>query len=101
MSHFAVRRSTASGLRLSRFLSVSLVKPYAPRYDRINSPLATYSQNFRRAYMNSADGGSKNNDSVKSPDEILYECSRLYDSLSGLNEKMGGMAVPKSSPHTR
>jgi len=100
MSHFAVRRFSANGLKFSRFLSVSLVKPYAPRCNRINSPLASYSQNFRRAYMNSADGGSKNNDSVKSPDEILYECSRLYDSLSGLNEKMGGMAVPKSSPHT-
>jgi len=38
--------------------------------------------------------------SVKSPEQILNECSRLYDSLSGLNEKLGGTAIPKSSPHT-
>jgi hypothetical protein len=101
MSHFAVRRFTANGLTYSRFLSVSLVKPYSPRCNRIDSPLKSYSPNYRRAFMNSADDGSKSNDSVKSPDEILNECSRLYDSLSGVNEKLGGMAVPKSSPHTR
>jgi len=51
--------------------------------------------------MNSAEDVSEKNDSVVSPDEILNECSELYDSLSSLNEKLGGMAIPKSSPHTR
>jgi GTP-binding protein EngB required for normal cell division len=50
--------------------------------------------------MSSADAGLERDDSMKSSDEILNECSRLYDSLSSLNEKLGGMAIPKSSPHT-
>jgi len=54
----------------------------------------------KRSFMNEANDGSKDNNTVKSPGEIIDECSRLYDSLSDLNEQLGGMAIPKSSPHT-
>lgn len=32
-----------------------------------------------------------------SPEEILEECSGLYDSLTSVNERLGGVAIPKSS----
>ena len=35
------------------------------------------------------------------PDEILNQCSELYDTITDLNEKLGGVAIPTSSPHTR
>eukprot|EP00536_Pseudo-nitzschia_multiseries_P013620 jgi/Psemu1/212234/e_gw1.594.22.1 len=50
--------------------------------------------------MNSGGGVSETSDSTITADEILNQCSDLYDSLSSLNEKLGGMAIPKSSPHT-
>jgi GTP-binding protein EngB required for normal cell division len=34
------------------------------------------------------------------PEEILDECSGLYESLLTVNERLGGVAIPKSSPHT-
>lgn len=34
------------------------------------------------------------------PDEILNQCSELYDTITDLNEKLGGVAIPTSSPHT-
>mmetsp|Transcript_24511 Transcript_24511/g.51790 ORF Transcript_24511/g.51790 Transcript_24511/m.51790 type:complete len:288 (+) Transcript_24511:166-1029(+) len=103
MSRFAVQRFATSGLKYSRSLCEPLVKPFSPRCTR-TSYLQASSFNlsdYRRAFMNSAEDVSEKNDSVVSPDEILNECSELYDSLSSLNEKLGGMAIPKSSPHTR
>jgi len=100
MSQFAIHRFTVNAVKYSRCLPVSLVKLCSQRCNRTNSPITSYSTNYRRAFMNSADDGLKSEDSIKSPDEILNECSRLYDSLSSLNEKLGGMAIPKSSPHT-
>ena len=103
MSHLAVQRFTTSGLKYSRSLRVSLVKPYSLRYNRAAHPLTSIlnSSDYRRAFMNSSEDASKKDDSAISPDEILNQCSRLYDSLSNLNDKLGGMAIPKSSPHTR
>lgn len=100
MWHFAVHRLTANGLKYSRCLPVPLVKSYSPRCNRTRHPFTSFSTNYRRAFINNADDGLKSNKSMKSPDEILNECSRLYDSLSSLNEKLQGMAIPKSSPHT-
>jgi hypothetical protein len=34
------------------------------------------------------------------PEEILDQCSQLYGSLTVWNDKLGGMAIPNSSPHT-
>ena len=80
-----------------------VVKPYSLRYNRTSHPLPSIlnSSDYRRAFMNSSEDVTKKDGSMISPDEILNQCSRLYDSLSNLNEKLGGMAVPKSSPHTR
>lgn len=51
--------------------------------------------------MNRSEDTAKENDvSYISPDKILNQCSQLYDSLSNLNEKLGGVAIPMSSPHT-
>mmetsp|Transcript_7334 Transcript_7334/g.8518 ORF Transcript_7334/g.8518 Transcript_7334/m.8518 type:complete len:284 (+) Transcript_7334:148-999(+) len=54
-----------------------------------------------RTFMNRSDDAAKeNNVSYINPDKILNQCSQLYDSLSNLNEKLGGVAIPMSSPHT-
>jgi hypothetical protein len=47
----------------------------------------------------SSTNNRKNSPSIR-PDEIINQCSQLYDSLSKLNEKLGGVAIPTSSPHT-
>jgi hypothetical protein len=38
--------------------------------------------------------------SKATPEEILDQCTRLYGSLTALNDKLGGVAIPNSSPHT-
>ena len=55
--------------------------------------------------MNSSNKESSTNNGNDSPstirpDEIINQCSQLYDSLSKLNEKLGSVAIPTSSPHT-
>jgi hypothetical protein len=36
-------------------------------------------------------------DAFKAPGEIIEECAQLYDSLTGLNDKLGGTAIPPPS----
>jgi hypothetical protein len=47
-----------------------------------------------RAFSTNA---SPSNSSSYSPEEILDQCSGLYNSLTNINEKLGGVAIPKSS----
>lgn len=42
-------------------------------------------------------GSVQSTASSYSPEEILNECSDLYDSLTAINERLGGVAIPKSS----
>jgi Dynamin family len=42
-------------------------------------------------------GDSQSTTSFYSPEEILDQCSDLYDSLTTINERLGGVAIPKSS----
>ena len=98
----AVRRFASTGLKNPRCIRrSSLVKDESVRQDRIVHSLASYLTGYRRTFMNNSGDLSKSDDSKMSPDEILNQCSGIYDSLSGLNDKLGGMAIPKSSPHTR
>ena len=99
MSHFAIHRVATAGVKYSRRLSASPIKPYSLSCNGAISPLSSYITSYKRSFMNKIENSSTT--SVKSPEQILNECSRLYDSLSGLNEKLGGTAIPKSSPHTR
>mmetsp|Transcript_26005 Transcript_26005/g.57285 ORF Transcript_26005/g.57285 Transcript_26005/m.57285 type:complete len:522 (+) Transcript_26005:131-1696(+) len=97
----AVRRFASTGLKNPRCIRrSSLVKDESVRQDRIVHSLASYLTGYRRTFMNNSGDLSKSDDSKMSPDEILNQCSGIYDSLSGLNDKLGGMAIPKSSPHT-
>ncbi len=98
MSHFAFQRFTTAGLKYSRKLSAFPIKPYSRGCVGAIAPLNSYFTSCQRSFMNKIDTSSK--PFSGNPNEIIKECSRLYDSLSGLNEKLGGTAIPKSSPHT-
>ena len=102
MSYFSLHRLSPHVLKCRHLLwpHVSLVKSYS-RCSEKTFALGSRSMIFRRGFMNTPNDDFKGKGGVKSPDEILNECSRLYESLSHLNEKLGGMAIPKSSPHTR
>mmetsp|Transcript_8475 Transcript_8475/g.20922 ORF Transcript_8475/g.20922 Transcript_8475/m.20922 type:complete len:520 (+) Transcript_8475:221-1780(+) len=102
MSNLVVQRFTIGGIKYSRSLRGLLVESVSPRWTHFVRSQASTSPllESRRAFMNSAGRISETTDSAITPDEILNQCSELYDSLSSLNEKLGGMAIPKSSPHT-
>ncbi|KAG7364756.1 dynamin family protein [Nitzschia inconspicua] len=42
-------------------------------------------------------GAAQSTTAFYTPEEILDECSGLYDSLTSINERLGGVAIPKSS----
>lgn len=99
MSHSALQRLARTGLKSSHRLSVLPIKHhYFLRCNQSISPVSSNVRDYHRSFMNKIEPPKA---SIKSPDEILTECSRLYESLSDLNENLGGTAIPKSSPHTR
>ncbi len=65
----------------------------------ISMPVSAISSSrlFQRTFINSANGDSTGS---TTPETILNECSQLYSSLAKLNDKLGGMAIPPTSPHT-
>ena len=49
-------------------------------------------------FLNSTtEDSSLKEETYKNPEEILDQCSQLYDSLTALNEKLGGTAIPPPS----
>lgn len=100
MSHFAIQQFTKCGMKSPHSIRVSIVATFSLRCnDRTVYP-ASISMEHRRRFMNSTASDASGGSGV-TPERILNQCSELYDSLSTLNEKLGGMAIPKSSPHTR
>jgi hypothetical protein len=56
------------------------------------------SRPYQRTFISITNGDTT--DSTTTPETILNECSLVYSSLAKLNEKLGGMAIPPTSPHT-
>ena len=54
----------------------------------------------RRSFLNATggqNGGERKQGEFDTPEKILEECSQLYDSISVLNDKLGGMAIPPAT----
>ena len=100
-----VQRFTRTALKYPRSKSTFLQCCFQREFTHplsINSALN--SSPPHRTFMNSSTKESSTNNGNDSPsirpDEIINQCSQLYDSLSKLNEKLGSVAIPTSSPHT-
>jgi GTP-binding protein EngB required for normal cell division len=51
---------------------------------------------LRRSFLNARNQNPENGE-LDTPEKILEECARLYDSIAVLNEKLGGTAIPPAT----
>jgi hypothetical protein len=99
MIHFSLRRIARESFqgsrgvqRFSSFGARALCALHAPPRDYRCSYISKIS--YSRGFNSNATPSSS---SSYSPEEILDRCSDLYNSLTTINEKLGGVAIPNSS----
>ena len=73
---------------------------FSHAYSKSQLPTISHGSNITtfRFFSNKTSGeGTSEGAAFKAPGDILNQCSQLYDSLTVLNEKMGGTAIPPPS----
>ena len=76
-----------------RIVGSSFPDQFQPSQRSVRTIYATSPTRFYQ----SSDDSSTDESLLKSPEEILNRCAELYDSLTVLNEKLGGTVIPPSS----
>ena len=90
-----------------QFRSLGRIQPISTRYSCYPSSIHqqfTRPVPYLRSFMNNVSSDDSTTTTLTSnnvtPEEILDQCSQLYSSLTVLSDKLGGVAIPNSSPHT-
>eukprot|EP00934_Nitzschia_sp_Nitz4_P001185 Nitzschia sp. Nitz4//scaffold40_size135432//5590//7146//NITZ4_003226-RA/size135432-processed-gene-0.1-mRNA-1//1//CDS//3329551165//1185//frame0 len=89
------RRATTFGQGKTFVKAVS----YRPSLATVSSVQQLWGGNHVgiRTFLKASGSSSPETEEIKGPEAILDECKGLYGSLTGLNEKLGGTAIPPPS----
>lgn len=87
------RVALCRAVRSSRLSSITRISTHRQSWKQATANSSSFTH-YRWLSSSTTTSGKS---STSTPEAILDECASLYDSLTVLNDKLGGMAIPPSS----